>query len=106
MSSWLPNLRIVPGFPDYIGPYEVGSCDVELPVDQLESPTAVPDNASDIGTVAFRIFYPCDANSKERPIRWVPSPQRGYVSAYARFLGANSMFSEVFSYVDKVNHRH
>jgi platelet-activating factor acetylhydrolase len=99
MSWLLPNIRLVPGFPEYIGPYEVGSCDVELPVDHLESPSPAPENAADIATVSFRIFYPCDADSRQRPIRWVPSPQRGYLSAYARFLGANSMFSEVFSYV-------
>ncbi|KAF2429373.1 hypothetical protein EJ08DRAFT_276627 [Tothia fuscella] len=90
----------VPGFPKYTGPYSVGSVDVELPVDKLDSPSPAPVDA-DIGTVAFRIFYPSDGNGSSRPVRWVPGPQRAHLSAYGRFLGANSIFSEAFSFLSQ-----
>ncbi|KAL1636682.1 hypothetical protein SLS58_009669 [Diplodia intermedia] len=36
--AWLSTLNPVPGFPEYSGPYTVGSFDVEIPVSELESP--------------------------------------------------------------------
>jgi platelet-activating factor acetylhydrolase len=69
---------------------------VELPVSKLDSPSPAPADA-DIGTVAFRIFYPCQDDGSDRPIRWVPGPQRGHLAAYGRFLGANSVVAEAFS---------
>ena len=70
--------------------------DVEIPTSDLDSPSADAPPA-DLPTVAFRIFYPCNQDSNEKAVRWIPSPQREYISAYARFLGANSAFASVFS---------
>lgn len=52
---------------------------------------------AELPTVAFRVFYPCKEESEQKRVRWIPSPQREYISAYARFLGANSAFAGVFS---------
>ncbi|KAF2112153.1 platelet-activating factor acetylhydrolase [Lophiotrema nucula] len=93
--GWLSGLNPTPSFPAYTGPYKVGSTDVEIPVTDLESPSPAP--SKDIPTVAFRVFYPCNADSQQRAVRWIPSPQREYLGAYARFLGANSAFSQIFS---------
>ncbi|KAJ9646484.1 hypothetical protein H2199_002533 [Coniosporium tulheliwenetii] len=98
--SFLSHLNPTPGFPSYTGPYQVGSVDVEIPVTDLEAPSPAPD--STIATTAFRVFYPCEPGAHERPVRWIPNPQRGYVSAYARFLGAGSAFSELFSSRDQL----
>jgi len=78
------------------GPYSVGTCDCELPVYELEAPSEAP-SAEAPETVSFRIFYPCTRQSSQRAVRWVPNPQRGYLSAYARFVGANNTVSEAFS---------
>ncbi|KAF4539696.1 Platelet-activating factor acetylhydrolase [Lasiodiplodia theobromae] len=94
--SWLSTLNPVPGFPEYSGPYAVGSFDVEIPVSELESPSTPPE--SSVSTTSFRVFYPCEPGSQERAVRWIPSPQRGYVSAYARFLGAGSALAQIFAY--------
>lgn len=97
MSSYLSRLSPVPGFPAYTGPHKVGTLDVELPISELESPTSAP--VDDIATVQYRIFYPCEPDAKAKSIGWLPSPQRGYVSAYTRFLGAGSYLAEFISYV-------
>jgi len=94
--SWLHRLNPTPGFPPHTGPYKVGSVDVEIPTSDLDSPS-VDAPPADLPTVAFRIFYPCKQDSNEKAVRWIPSPQREYISAYARFLGANSAFASVFS---------
>jgi platelet-activating factor acetylhydrolase len=114
---WFPSLNLVPGFPEYSGPYTVGSCDVEFTVDELNPPSPRPDGV-EIGTVSYRVFYPCEATTTTRPIRWLPSPQKvsdcieripirannrqGYLAAYAKFLGAHTMFAEAFSLVPQL----
>jgi platelet-activating factor acetylhydrolase len=96
MASYLKNLSPVPGFPEYTGPYKVGTIDVEIPVTELEAPSPAPDDS--IATVQFRIFYPCEADPKTtKRVGWLPSPQREHVSAYTRFLGASSRLAEVIS---------
>ncbi|KAF3032057.1 hypothetical protein E8E12_001807 [Didymella heteroderae] len=94
--TWLKNINPTPAFPAYTGPHKVGSIDVEIPTSELENPS---DDAppADIPTVAFRVFYPCRQDSEQKAVRWIPSPQREYVAAYARFLGANSAFAGIFS---------
>ncbi|KAF2737161.1 hypothetical protein EJ04DRAFT_574799 [Polyplosphaeria fusca] len=91
----LGRLNPTPSFPSYTGPYRVGSTDVEIPVSGLKSPS--PSPRENISTIAFRVFYPCAPASQEPNVRWIPSPQREYLGAYARFLGANSAFSHIFS---------
>ncbi|KAF2668680.1 hypothetical protein BT63DRAFT_402606 [Microthyrium microscopicum] len=89
-------MLFAPTFPAYTGPHTVGSCDVEVPVFQLDSPVDAPD--ASLGTVAFRIFYPCEPESKPRPVKWLPSPQSEYVSAYCRFAGASPRLAGFLSY--------
>lgn len=97
MTSYLSKLNPVPAFPDYTGPHRVGSIDVELPISELESPSPAP--VDDIPTVQYRVFYPCDPQFKGKHVSWIPSPQREYLSAYTRFLGAGSHLAEFLSYV-------
>lgn len=97
MTSYLSRLSPVPGFPDYTGPHKVGTIDVELPVSGLDCPSPSPDES--ISTVQYRIFYPCDPDAKgKKAVNWLPAPQRGYVSAYTKFLGAGSMLADFISY--------
>jgi platelet-activating factor acetylhydrolase len=96
-SSYLSRLNPTPAFPEYTGPYKVGTIDVELPVSDFESPSPAPEEH--ISTVQYRIFYPCDPDSRGKPINWLPNPQREHVSAYTRFLGAGSMLADFISYV-------
>lgn len=97
MTSYLSKLNPIPGFPDYSGPHKVGSIDVELPVSELDAPSQAP--VDDIPTVQYRIFYPCDPQFKGKHVAWIPSPQREYLSAYSRFLGAGSHLAEFLSSV-------
>ena len=94
--AWLKNINPTPAFPAYTGPHKVGSIDVEVPVSELENPS---DDAppADIPTVAFRVFYPCRQDSEQKAVRWIPSPQREYIAAYGRFLGANSAVAAAIS---------
>ncbi|KAF2017913.1 hypothetical protein BU24DRAFT_420962 [Aaosphaeria arxii CBS 175.79] len=102
MTSWFSKLNPTPSFPPYTGPYKVGSTHVEIPVAELESPATSPAPKPDLSTVAFRVFYPCQQDSQQRGVRWIPSPQREYVGAYARFLGANNAFAHIFSVVPQL----
>lgn len=97
MISYLSRLSPVPRFPEYTGPYKVGTIDVEIPVAELESPSPAPEER--IPTVQYRIFYPCepDAKGAGKSVNWLPNPQQGYVSAYTRFLGAGPVLAEVIS---------
>lgn len=98
MASLLSKLNPIPRFPDFTGPYKVGTIDVEIPVCELESPAPTPDNAVDILTVQFRIFYPCDPNAAAgKRITWLPAPQRDYLSAYIKFLGVGAFLAEAAS---------
>ncbi|KIW08964.1 uncharacterized protein PV09_00875 [Verruconis gallopava] len=90
------SFNIIPSFPEYTGPFAVGSCDAELPVADLTAPSPAPEG-SDIATVSFRIFYPCEPTTKSRPIRWLPGPQKASLAAYAKFLGANNLVAEGIS---------
>jgi platelet-activating factor acetylhydrolase len=95
-SFSLGKFSPIRSFPAYPGPYPVGSCDVELPAAELDSQgTECPDQS--ISTVAFRVFYPCEPNDKQRPVRWIPNPQIRYGAAYGRFLGANERLSGLLS---------
>jgi len=94
--TWLSHLNPIPAFPEYTGPYDVGSVDVEVPAADLPSPSSKPEGAAP--TVAFRLFYPCEAPpSESRPVRWIPQPQRQHIAAFAKFLGVGSRLSQAFA---------
>ncbi|PKS09817.1 hypothetical protein jhhlp_004440 [Lomentospora prolificans] len=102
----LSSLNPVPGFPDYTGPYKVGTVDVEIPVSDLHAPSPRPDNADHILSVAFRIFYPASLESKNRGDKatWLPMPQRQHISSYTKFVGAGPVLAEVLSYLPRHLH--
>jgi platelet-activating factor acetylhydrolase len=96
MTSYLSRLSPVPGFPEYTGPHKVGTIDVELPVSDLDCPSPSPDE--NLSTVQYRIFYPCQPDAKgKKNVNWLPAPQRGYISAYTKFLGAGPMLADLIS---------
>lgn len=110
--SFLSRLNIIPQFPAYPGPYDVGSFELEIPASSLEPASKAPPPDTKVETVQFRVFYPAEksdsatrtgwlGNMAEKPIRWLPEPyQREYLSGYARFLGVSSGFAEIVSYVN------
>lgn len=97
LSSFLPS--IVPAFPEYTGPYKVGAVDVEIPISEIASVSATPNEADHIHTIQFRIYYPATPDSNHAGITWLPPPQRQAVWAYSQFLGMSSRVGSVFSSV-------
>lgn len=97
LAAYLAKLNPVPAFPEYTGPYKVGTMDVEIPVGDLSSPSPAPANAAGIETVQYRIFYPAVPESAEKRISWLPAPQRNHVSAYTQFVGINQTLAGVLS---------
>ncbi|KAK5171309.1 uncharacterized protein LTR77_004453 [Saxophila tyrrhenica] len=98
--SWLSSLNPINSFPPYHGPYPVGTIDVEIPASDLPSPCEVPEDAQ--STIAFRIFYPCVApksHEHNRPVRWVPQPQRLTIAALMKFLGLKDRTASALSYL-------
>lgn len=70
MTSWLSALNPINYFPDYHGPYDVGTVDVEVPAADLPAASDTPEGAQP--TISFRIFYPCvrpGKDEEERPVR-------------------------------------
>ena len=112
IGSYLARLNPVPAFPEYTGPYKVGTVDIEIPVADLESPSPAPAHGAHIHTVQFRIFYPTspDITSASptgpapKRINWLPAPQRSHVSAYTQFLGVGPMLAEVVSFLPRHLH--
>jgi len=99
MTSYISRLSPVPRFPDYSGPYKVGTVDVEIAAADLDSPSQRPDEATDIDTIQFRIFYPAEPTSTGSRVPWLPKPQRQHVSGYTKFMGAGPVLAEFLSYV-------
>lgn len=104
MSSYFSKLSPIPAFPEYTGPYKVGTIDVEIPVSELSAPSPRPSDAEDIHTVQFRMFYPAVSTSDEKRISWLPSPQRQHLVAYTKFLGIGSMLAEFLSFLPRHLH--
>lgn len=103
MASFATRLNPVPAFPEYTGPYKVGTVDVEVPVSELPS-NPKPEGRADIHTVSFRIFYPAVPESQEKRITWLPAPQRLHVAAYAQFLGIGSTTASLLSFIPRHLH--
>ncbi|KAI0525493.1 phospholipase A2 [Xylaria bambusicola] len=103
-TSILSKLNPIPRFPEFTGQYRVGTVDIEIPVSELESPAPAPDNAAEIETIQFRIFYPCDSNATGKRITWLPAPQRDYLSAYIKFLGVGAFLAEAASFIPRHLH--
>lgn len=99
MASFASSLSPIPSFPQYTGPYKVGTVDVELPVSGLDSPSPAPDGASEIHTVLFRIFYPAVPEPRSKRVPWLPAPQRLHIAAYAQFMGAGTTLASIVSCV-------
>ena len=97
MSSLLSKLNPIPRLPEFTGPYKVGTVDIEIPICELASPAPAPDNATEIETIQFRVFYPCDSSATGKRITWLPAPQRDYLSAYIKFLGVGALLAEAAS---------
>ncbi|KIL91332.1 hypothetical protein FAVG1_04947 [Fusarium avenaceum] len=102
--SYLSRLSPIPAFPEYTGPYKVGTVDVEIPVSELEAPSAAPEDTDKIHTVQYRMFYPAVAESNEKRISWLPNPQRQHLVAYTKFLGIGPMLAEFLSFLPRHLH--
>ncbi|KAF3770759.1 PAF acetylhydrolase [Cryphonectria parasitica EP155] len=104
MSYYLNKINPIPTLPEYTGPYIVGTIDVEIPISGLNAPSEAPENAADIHTIQFRIFYPAQPDSRGKRITWLPAPQRSHVSAYTKFLGFGAVTSEILSFFPRHVH--
>lgn len=90
----------VPKFPDFSGPYKVGTIDFEIPIDELQSTSSSPlENDSKIKTVQYRMFYPCDPNTDKEFANWLPKPQRAYLAGYCRLLNFKNNTADYLSYI-------
>ncbi|KAI2470823.1 phospholipase A2 [Annulohypoxylon bovei var. microspora] len=103
-SSLLSRLNPIPSFEEYTGPYKVGTADVEIPVSELDSPAPAPDNAAEIETIQFRIFYPAHPDAQGKRITWLPAPQRDHLSAYIQFLGVGQLVAQAVSFLPRHLH--
>ena len=69
-------LGVTEPYPNYTGPYNVGTLDAEVPIRELVSPGPAPTGSSGIRTVQFRIFYPAKFGSRTAKVGWLPEPRR------------------------------
>ncbi|KAK5121067.1 hypothetical protein LTR85_005551 [Meristemomyces frigidus] len=100
MASYLSGWNPIKYFPAYHGPYEVGTVDVEIPASELPSPSDTPDGAPP--TIAFRMFFPCvkpGKNEADRPVRWIPQPQRIHVASVMKYVGIGEKTAGLASYL-------
>ena len=89
-------LALTPAVPRFPGPYAVGSAEYEIPISEIDTQTSPPD--PNITTIKFRLFYPTDAPYQGETIPWVPdspTPQKQWVDAFGRFLGASLGWSSI-----------
>lgn len=97
MAAFLSRMSPVPAFPEYTGPFKVGTVDVEIPVADLDAPSPAPPTAADIPTVQFRVFYPAVPGPDAKRMSWLPNPQRHHVSAYSKFVGIGPTLANFLS---------
>ena len=98
--GWLSSLNPINAFPEYHGPYAVGTIDVEIPAADLPAPCETPEDAQP--TIAFRVFYPCvrpSSKQSNRPVRWIAQPQRPTLAALMRFLGLQDRTASTLSLI-------
>lgn len=103
MTGWTSHVSPIPNFPDYTGPYKVGTIDVEIAsADLLPRSNASNDVKDQIPTtVSFRCFYPCQTPGQSpRPVHWVPQPQKETLDAfYKKFLKTNAALTTMFRWM-------
>lgn len=106
MTSFASSFNPVPTFPEYTGPYKVGTVDIEIPVSQLDPDpkSPGPDGSTDVHTILCRIFYPAVPESRPKRITWLPNPQRLHIGAYAQFLGVGSTAANIISFLPRYLH--
>ncbi|KAK4147226.1 platelet-activating factor acetylhydrolase, isoform II-domain-containing protein [Dichotomopilus funicola] len=104
MTSYLSKLNPVPSFPEFPGPYQVGTVDIEVPISEIESPSPAPEGSKEIQTVLFRIFYPAVSGSGDSRTTWLPEPQRLHIASYAGFLGAGPTVASILSFLPRHLH--
>ncbi|KAI1381301.1 PAF acetylhydrolase [Hypoxylon crocopeplum] len=83
--------------PEYSGPYNVGAVDVEAP---LPLPRVIDtvrfkgtkENAFELETVLFTLYYPAAQNavSRKPKHRWIPKPVSVTAEGYAKFAHINN----------------
>ncbi|KAI6789052.1 hypothetical protein KC361_g8715 [Hortaea werneckii] len=103
MSSWFSSLNPINSFPPYHGPHEVGTVDVEVPTADIPAVSDTPEGAQP--TVSFRIFYPCVKPAKDeedRPVRWVPQPQRINIASVIKYVGLSERVAGALSYLPQL----
>ncbi|KAI7252840.1 hypothetical protein KC343_g5442 [Hortaea werneckii] len=103
MSSFFSSLNPINSFPPYHGPYEVGTVDVEVPTADIAPVSDAPEAAQP--TVSFRIFYPCVKPAKDeedRPVRWVPQPQRINIASVIKYVGLSERVAGALSYLPQL----
>lgn len=102
MSSWFPSLNPLQSFPEYQGLYDVGTVDVEIPTADIPAVSDAPEGAQP--TISFRLFYPCVKPAKDdqdRPVRWIPQPQRITIASTMKYLGMNERIAGALSYLPR-----
>ncbi|CAK7242428.1 MAG: hypothetical protein STHCBS139747_003920 [Sporothrix thermara] len=104
IGAYLSRLNPIPSFPEYTGPYKVGTVDIEIPVSDLDSPSPAPEGTDGLLTVQFRIFYPIAPDAEGKRITWLPAPQRSHVSGYTQFLGIGPVIAELVSFLPRHLH--
>ncbi|CAK7213832.1 hypothetical protein SBRCBS47491_001940 [Sporothrix bragantina] len=104
ISAYLSRLNPIPAFPEYTGPYKVGTVDIEIPITDLNSPSPAPEGTKGLHTVQFRIFYPTAPDAQGKRISWLPTPQRSHVSGYTQFLGIGPVLAEFVSFLPRHLH--
>ena len=77
---------IFPALPEYPGPFQVGSIEVEFPLSEPKKFDVIDAN---VETVLVRFFYPADTSrlgQKAISPSWLPQPGLEYAKGYANFL--------------------